>query len=332
MRRPSVEAVERALYDSRSVVRLHGFRRTMWVMTPRTAASMFSSTTAGHAEALTQRLVSLVEANEITSDAPAWVENAKAELLDALSERGTATTRELGEACPDTAIALEVQGVTVNAHSRLMACLGFDGAVVRTRPLGSWISSQYAWAPMDAWVEGGIADVSPEAGARTIVDAYLRGFGPATFKDIKWWTGWTAVMTRQALADAGAVPVEVDGGEAFVAANDVDDLQPEPWTSFLPGLDPTTMGWKERDWYLDPDQVPWLFDRNGNAGPTVWMDGRVVGGWAQATDGEIRHQLFDQEAVARSEEIDAAAERLAAFLGDTRPRPRFPTPALKDLS
>lgn len=304
----------------------------MWVMTPRTAASMFSSTTAGHAEALTQRLVSLVEANEITSDAPAWVENAKAELLDALSERGTATTRELGEACPDTAIALEVQGVTVTAHSRLMACLGFDGAVVRTRPLGSWISSQYAWAPMDAWVEGGLADVSPEAGARTIVDAYLRGFGPATVKDIKWWTGWTAVMTRQALADAGAVPVEVDGGEAFVAANDVDDLQPEPWTSFLPGLDPTTMGWKERDWYLDPDQVPRLFDRNGNAGPTVWMDGRVVGGWAQATDGEIRHQLFDQEAVARSEEIDAAAERLAAFLGDTRPRPRFPTPALKDLS
>ena len=61
----------------------------------------------------------------------------------------------------------------------------------------------------------------------------------------------------------------------------------EPWVALLPGLDPTTMGWKERDWYL-PDAGADTFDRMGNAGPTVWVDGRVVGGWAQAADGEIR--------------------------------------------
>ena len=32
------------------------------------------------------------------------------------------------------------------------------------------------------------------------------------------------------------------------------------------------MGWKSRDFYLDPDHTPYLFDSNGNA-----RDDRVVG-------------------------------------------------------
>ncbi len=60
----------------------------------------------------------------------------------------------------------------------------------------------------------------------------------------------------------------------------------EPSAALLPTLDPTTMGWKERDWYLG-EHASLLFDSNGNAGPTVWWDGRVVGGWSQRRDGEI---------------------------------------------
>ena len=45
-------------------------------------------------------------------------------------------------------------------------------------------------------------------------------------------------------------------------------------------------GLDARDWYLGPHR-PALFDRNGNAGPTIWVDGRIVGGWAQRSDGEI---------------------------------------------
>ena len=48
--------------------------------------------------------------------------------------------------------------------------------------------------------------------------------------------------------------------------------------ALLPVLDATTMGWKHRDFYLDPEHTPYLFDTNGNAGPTVWCDGRIIGG------------------------------------------------------
>src|SRR5215218_8960306 len=74
---------------------------------------------------------------------------------------------------------------------------------------------------------------------------------------------------------------------------DIDDVEkPEPWAVLLPTLDPTTMGWKERDWYLGTHGSV-LFDSAGNAGPTVWWDGRVVGGWSQRRDGEIVYRLLE---------------------------------------
>ncbi len=66
------------------------------------------------------------------------------------------------------------------------------------------------------------------------------------------------------------------------------------WAALLPGLDATVMGWKERDWYLDPGMVPKLFDTVGNAGNTVLVSGRVVGAWGQRPDGTVVVGLLDR--------------------------------------
>ena len=77
--------------------------------------------------------------------------------------------------------------------------------------------------------------------------------------------------------------------------------------AFLPSLDPTIMGWQQRAWYL-ADHGPVLFDRNGNAGPTVWVDGRVAGGWTQRRSGEIVHRLLE-DVGAEAKGIDEGARR-----------------------
>jgi Winged helix DNA-binding domain len=81
------------------------------------------------------------------------------------------------------------------------------------------------------------------------------------------------------------------------------------------------MGWRRRDWYLG-DHGPQLFDRNGNAGPTVWWDGRVVGGWAQAPDGEIRVELLCDVGSEGRRAIEHEAEALQARVGGVRLSPR----------
>jgi hypothetical protein len=117
-----------------------------------------------------------------------------------------------------------------------------------------------------------------------------------------------------------------------VLADDLEPLaSPEPAAALLPTLDPTTMGWKERAWYLGP-HADVLFDRNGNAGPTVWWDGRVVGGWSQRNDGEIVVRLLEEVGADGVRAVEAEAERLAAWLGDVRLAPGFLPPFHRALS
>ena len=134
-----------------------------------------------------------------------------------------------------------------------------------------------------------------------LVRAWLDRFGPATVDDIKWWTGWTLGHTRAALSALDVERVDLDGHEGLVLAGDTESPPLEPFVTLLPGLDPTTMGWKERAWYLG-DHRSRIFDTNGNGGPTVWVDGRIVGGWAQRKTGEVVFQLLE----------DIGAERAAA--------------------
>ena len=102
-------------------------------------------------------------------------------------------------------------------------------------------------------------------------------------------------------------------------------------TALLPALDPTVMGWKERAWYLG-EHAPALFDRSGNAGPTVWWNGRIVGGWVQRKDGEVVFRLLEDVGAEATAAVAAEAERLAEWLGETRVLPRFRTPLERTLS
>ena len=218
---------------------------------------------------------------------------------------------------------------TAAAHTRLLLVLGFAGDVVRARPTGTWINGQYRWAATERWLPGGIdTGLDKRTAAAGLARRWLRAFGPGSRTDLQWWAGWTAATTTRALADVDAVEVDLEQGTGFVLPDDLGPVAPpEPWVALLPGLDPTTMGWKERSWYLDPEVAAAVFDRNGNGGPTVWVDGAIVGTWVQRRDGTIAVQLVTAVADDRRAEIDEAARRLRELLGDVRFTVRFPAPA-----
>ena len=139
---------------------------------------------------------------------------------------------------------------------------------------------------------------------------WLGSFGPATVADVKWWTGWTLGETRTALGRVDAVEVDLDGTAGIALADDLEGTKPvKPWGALLPALDPTVMGWTAQEWYLG-DHRPALFDRSGNAGPTIWWNGRVVGGWAQRASGEIVTRLLENVGKEATAAIAAEAGRL----------------------
>lgn len=334
MAHPSVDAVDSALHVERTLVRHHAMRRTLWVFAVSAVAEAHWSSTVQVAANQERVLAQFLEADGITSDGLAWIARARPLILDEIARRGITTTRELGAALPDISLPLHIEGGQLSTHSRMLLLMGFEGSIVRTRPIGTWISSQYRWSLMQSWYPDALDPLARETAEERLVRRYLTSFGPVTTTDIAWWTGWPKATVRSALDRIGAVSVEVDGGEAWVDPDDDDAGQTHhdgPVVSLLPGLDSTVMGWKERDWYLDPAMTGRLFDRNGNAGPTIWIDGRVVGGWVQRASGEITTEILDPTAEQLRSEIEAEAERVSAMFGETRHKVRFPAPLQSDL-
>jgi hypothetical protein len=334
---PEVTALERALYEDRTLVRVLCMRRTLFVVRRELVPVVYAACTQTIAARQHRRLEKMIQDSGISSRPASWLARASKAALLAVEARGEAFTREVVSDVPLLAKPLRVGArtrfeATQSVGSRLLPQLAMEGRLVRGRPRGTWTSGQYRWVPTEAWLGVAISPIDPGAAGAELLRHWLAAFGPATETDLRWWMGWTAREARAALAAVPHAVVDLDGASGFVLAGDLDHVEkPEPWAALLPGLDPTTMGWKERDWYLGANGSV-LFDRNGNAGPTIWWDGRAVGGWSQRRDGEIVFRLLEDVGADAVRAVESEAARLAAWLGDVRLSPGFLPPFQRELA
>lgn len=320
--------VERALHVDRSVVRQLAMRRTLFVFPRDLLPAAWGSAAARTAanEMRTMRKV-LVESG-LTDDPDAWWDEVSAQVLDKVSEAGQVGAAEVSALVPalDTRVTVgSGRWVTaVPLGPRAVTLLGAEGRMVRAGNAGHWRVSKPTWAVTSDVLPDVGAPTSTEEGYAELVRRWLLTFGPGTETDVAWWLGATKAAVRRALADVGAVPVGLDSGDVgWVLPDDVDPVAPsrEPCATLLPVLDPTLMGWKQRDFYLAPEDVPYLFDTNGNGGTTAWWNGRVVGCWVQDDDGRVRVLVLprhvDEVGAEGRDALEAEAERLTAFLDGT---------------
>ncbi len=325
MEHPSVEAVEDVVYERRALIRHHAMRRTLWLASPDTTRMMHAAATRKLVGPERRRTIKML-ADSGVPDPERWLDRARQQIVDDLREHGPSTAREIGQRVETVRRPLHLaQGKSYasvqGAHSRVITLLGFEGQILRARPI-SWITGAYRYALADQWLRGGLGDLDEHEAAATLAGRWLRRFGPATTIDLQWWMGWTLGLTRRALADCGAVDVQLVDGRGWVAADEDPIEDGEPWVALLPSLDPTTMGWKQRSWYL-PEAAQEAFDSVGNGGPTIWVDGRIVGAWAQDRQGTIHQHYFERVAANRRREVDERAGEVKAMVGDTRFSVRF---------
>lgn len=198
--------LEHALYRVRSLVRVLGMRRTLFVLPPALAAVVNAACTRALAPPERRRLLRLLSEQGIAGaggDAAGWLADVERRTLDALAARGEATARELTGEVPELARKLSfgagrTWAGTVGVSTRVLFLLATEGRIVRARPRGSWLSSQYRWAPAAAWLREDPGDLpepaalNPAAARVELLRRWLAAYGPGTMTDLTWWSGWTA--------------------------------------------------------------------------------------------------------------------------------------------
>jgi hypothetical protein len=148
---------------------------------------------------------------------------------------------------------------------------------------------------------------------KELIGSYINSFGPVTLRDVKWWTGFNTTEVTQVLEELDIVYVEWNGMESFEYFTTESDLgmlrKHKPSrrkdVTLLPVLDVYTMGYKDRDRLVEDRWQKSLYDRLGNAYPSILHGGRIIGVW--------RYPKFSGSSISPS------GMRRFMFFGDVKP-------------
>ncbi|MHA7246841.1 winged helix DNA-binding domain-containing protein [Arthrobacter tecti] len=333
-----VADVRRSLENDRTLVKDLAMRRTVFALPADALWPVQAAVGDRIARAERNGLERDVERHGLHRDGQRWLENAMAQVLALLADGRPRNSAELRAELPTLAGSYP-QGAgttwagTVAIGPRVLTVLSARGLLVRGPSEGHWRMPRHRWVRTEEWTGSESETWTERDGAVWLVGHWLRAFGPGTERDLKWWTGTTLGLVRDALADLDAVEVALSDGTGWLLP---DDLDPEPdvtpWAALLPPLDPTTMGWQQRDWYLSEQRTADLIDSAGNAGPTAWWDGRVVGGWRQDDHGVVELQGLEDIGHEARTALEQEAERVTEWCDGVRVILTHPTPLARRLA
>jgi len=155
----------------------------------------------------------------------------------------------------------------------------------------------------------------PDDPTAELVRRFLRGHGPATVKDLAWWSSLRVSDLRRALADLGdeVQHDEVDGLELWSPA-DAGPSPPAPGVQLVQAYDEHLVAFTQSKHLTDPDRIVGRRERPYMG--VVLVDGVVAGSWGRtATSSGVTVRVTPLGEPLDDAGLQAAADAFGAFLG-----------------
>ena len=283
--------------DSRIALRLPAMRRTVWMLHVDTAHLAFHATE-------TQTPYRWLLKREGFSEE----EYARLEREILLAAGRPMTADQIREAIKDPPDKL----------GPVLQALCAEGKMIRIKPK-TVQSNLFTYAAMRVWLGHELPEADPTEALTWLAGDYLKAFAPATVQDFAWWAG---VPEPQAEAAVRAHdPADVGDG-LLMFEKDVRGFEgTRPVANrvnLLPAWDAYTMGYAEpsRTRFADPEVLPYLYDKGGNATSMILVEGKVAGLWDYTLSDrkiDIRIGLFEEPSTRAMSAIEAEAGLVAAY-------------------
>lgn len=179
-------------------------------------------------------------------------------------------------------------------------------------------SARERWTLLEEWVPNPRA-LDRDQGLRELALRYAWSHGPATERDLAWWSSLTLTDARAGLAAAA------DELDRMEADGQTYHLRPglEPagrGVHLLPGFDEFVLGYTDRSAQLAPEHVTTIVPGgNGVFHPTLVVDARVAGTWRRERTTRsaitIRLSPFAPVGAGTLRAVRTRLDRYGEFLG-----------------
>jgi len=154
---------------------------------------------------------------------------------------------------------------------------------------------------------------------------YLEAYGPSSLDDLASWSGLKRSELRRAwdhMADQ-LVQVTVGDQSLWILETQLSWLDepsgPDPVVCLLPRYDTCLLGYKNRDWAVDPAYARRIHPGGGIIHPALLVDGRAMGIWKtgrRRSRLEVRVEPFESLPSDLMPGIEAEVADLGRFLDE----------------
>jgi hypothetical protein len=309
------EAVQRALWDERTLVKTWAMRGTLHLL-PSTELSLW------HAA---------------LSTSPRYRrEQAWKNYLGITLEELDRLTEAVGSALKDRVLTREE---LVQEVARLTGSQAFGNTIAASswgtvlKPaafvgrlcFGPSLGVRVRFTRPDTWLSVPPLPADPETAPASVARRFLAAYGPASFHDLaRWWNGGGVVNARRWIAALGeeVTPVDLEGTPAWMLSAHVREARERPAehsVRLLPAFDQYVVG---ASWHavhlLRGNLRSRVYRPQGWISPVLLVDGRMDGTWRHEIKGsrvEVTIEPFGKIPVWVRRAAAHEAERLAAYLG-----------------
>ncbi|MFX0180802.1 MAG: winged helix DNA-binding domain-containing protein [Candidatus Hodarchaeota archaeon] len=301
------EDFENELYIKKTLGRIRGMRKTLFIHTKKMIPIIHSATKhlieKLFEKYLNYRGISSEEYKKLSS-----------EILNLLSQKEKSTS-EIKKA--------------LNSQKDIGAIISImcdEMAIIRTKPIKSWKDRRIRYASFKEYFpEININNYNEEEGLKILVKKYLNSYGPSTENDIVWWTGIIKSKIRKALDEfrdeITTIKISPLNHDFLILQTDLEKLNNLTLTeddvvNFLPQLDPYLMGYKDRERYIEINNYEYVFDRSGNITSTILLDGRIIGVWdvMEKPDPIVKMLIFEKIDEIILDKAYKDAKRIGEFI------------------
>lgn len=191
-------------------------------------------------------------------------------LTKALDSKGSLTRGEM-------MAALEKRGITTTGQRgyHILWHLALTGTIC----FGPMTDGEPSFVLLDDWVPAS-KGITREEALGELAWRYFSGHGPASARDLMWWSGLPMGEVREGIETASSRLIEeVHDDTTYFSAPSRAGTNGGSNVILLPAFDEYIIGYKERSALLDREHTKDVLSSNGIFYPVLAINGRARGTW-----------------------------------------------------